>query len=327
MDAGYTEEEASLAAAIWMHESSGNPRARGRSHGELGITQINPVAHGQDLANQAYGNPKRAIEIAKMLSDQSRRAGHDPFRPWSSYTSGAYRQYLDAARAAKPEDYNPASALMGSGAGGPGGIASDLANYVRRTGVFGTPGEAAQNLTEVKSSTGETWRVHKLAAPAFQGLINELEKTGYHPKSSGGYADRAIRGGSQASAHAYGAAIDIDAANNPLGTRNTNLPANIEEMAAKFGIIWGGNWQSRPDPMHLEWAGGRPLNLNQPLGTERSRGRGGDQMSRTNNIDSEHNVTINVHGSSDPQGTARTIADLQDRRSMIHSRNLRTSIA
>jgi hypothetical protein len=316
LDAGFNEQEAAIMAAVAMHESSGNPRARG-GVGELGITQINPHAHGQDLANQAYGNPKRAMEIAKSIADQSRRAGFDPFRPWSSYTGGHYKQYLEEAQRVKPEAYNP---QMGGAVGGGGGIASQLANYVRRTGVFGSPEEAAQNLTEVKSSTGETWRVHKLAAPAFQGLLDELEKTGYHPKSSGGYANRSIRGSGSTSAHAYGAAIDIDAANNPLGSRKTNLPANIEEMAAKFGIIWGGAWQSRPDPMHLEWAGGRPLGLSRPLGAD-------GKMSRVNNIDSEHNTTINIHGSTDPQGTARSVADLQDRRSMLHARNLRTSIA
>jgi hypothetical protein len=86
----------------------------------------------------------------------------------------------------------------------------------------------------------------------------------------------------------------------------------LHEHAEEFGLQFPMDWE----PWHIE-----------PMGSRGGRGRGGDQMSRTNNIDSEHNVTINVHGSSDPQGTARSVADLQDRRSMIHSRNLRTSIA
>jgi hypothetical protein len=34
------------------------------------------------------------------------------------------------------------------------------------------------------------------------------------------------------------------------------MPANVREIAAKYGLIWGGDWSgSSRDPMHFEWSG------------------------------------------------------------------------
>jgi hypothetical protein len=294
MDAGFTEEEATIGAAIWMHESSGNPRAIGKYAGELGITQINPQAHGQALANEAFGNPKRAIEIARKLYVDSVKAGHEGFRPWSSYTHGYYKQYLDAARAAKPEEYNPQ--MRGAGGGGDarvGGVREALVNTVNAASKFLPPGH----------------RMHITS--------------GFREGDSG--------------QHGRGNALDIqiEGPNGPIANRGEDPTGVYHDFAKNWfrqvkkmypdltdAAAWGGEFGTEKggggprDLMHLDF-GGR-------------RGRYRDDSwreGRTNNIDSEHNVTINVHGSSDPQGTARSVADLQDRRSMIHSRNLRTSIA
>jgi hypothetical protein len=85
----------------------------------------------------------------------------------------------------------------------------------------------------------------------------------------------------------------------------------LHEHAEEFGLQFPMDWE----PWHIE-----------PMGTRGGR-RGGLGNQTNNNIDSDHNTTINIHGSTDPQGTARAVADLQDRRSMLHARNLRTSIA
>nr|WP_302795429.1 M15 family metallopeptidase [Shinella daejeonensis] len=70
------------------------------------------------------------------------------------------------------------------------------------------------------------------------------------------------------SQHAFGTAIDIGAANNPLLSRGakvvTDLPPNVAELAAKNGLEWGGNWR-RPDAMHFEWLGLRDRQLPQPV--------------------------------------------------------------
>jgi hypothetical protein len=287
MDAGFTEEEATIGAAIWMHESSGNPRAIGKYAGELGITQINPQAHGQALANEAFGNPKRAIEIARKLYVDSVKAGHEGFGPWSSYTHGYYKQYLDAARAAKPEDYNP-----GTGAGG-GKISGLNPEFRANLDLAMAAAHKATNDTlEIVSGYRD---------PEHQRRLFEASDRSGHMVARPGH-----------SFHEKGLAADLG--EGGALARSADRPALrwLHEHASEFGLHFPMGWE----PWHIE-----------PMGSRGGRGRGGDQMSRTNNIDSEHNVTINVHGSSDPQGTARSVADLQDRRSMIHSRNLRTSIA
>jgi hypothetical protein len=126
--------------------------------------------------------------------------------------------------------------------------------------IFGdptSPGWEEQNLVTIRAPNGQTWRVHRLAAPAFQGLLGDLAAAGYDAQSSGGFNYRPIRGGTRLSQHAFGNAIDINAAANPMlkGVLQTNLPANTAELAAKYGLTWGGTWKNRPDPMHFEWRG------------------------------------------------------------------------
>lgn len=124
--------------------------------------------------------------------------------------------------------------------------------------ILGDPLSAGwedQNLVTVAAPNGQSWRVHRLAAPAFTGLINELAANGYELGSSGGFNYRNIRGGNTLSEHAFGNAIDINAAANPMGGTTSDLPPNIGEIAAKYGLEWGGNWKNRPDPMHFEWTG------------------------------------------------------------------------
>lgn len=132
-----------------------------------------------------------------------------------------------------------------------------MANWATpdKLGDSSTPEWQKSNLVEITSSNGRKWQVYKDAAPAFTGFLQELEATGYIPKSSGGYNYRPIRGGTKLSQHAFGNAIDIGAAANAMGSHNTDLPGGVGDIAAKYGLEWGGNWK-RPDPMHFEWTGG-----------------------------------------------------------------------
>lgn len=53
------------------------------------------------------------------------------------------------------------------------------------------------------------------------------------------------------SAHAWGAAIDINASQNPQGAEPTMDPRIVEVMK-RNGFNWGGGWLL-PDGMHFEW--------------------------------------------------------------------------
>ena len=116
-----------------------------------------------------------------------------------------------------------------------------------RENPAGTP-----RLVQVTTKNGLKATVSSLYQSNFQGLINELEATGYVIKDISGYNVRRVRGGTAMSIHSYGAAIDINPAQNPLGnTLITDLPSNTAQIAAKYGLGWGGSWSGRKDAMHF----------------------------------------------------------------------------
>lgn len=124
---------------------------------------------------------------------------------------------------------------------------------------LGMGGDA--DLVTITTPSGASFQVARKVAPQFQGFLKELSQTGYaiNPKTSGGYNDRKIFGLNVPSQHAYGNAIDLNWDLNPRGGAS-NLPADVGDLAAKYGLAWGGNWQ-KPDAMHFEASrlvGGEP---------------------------------------------------------------------
>lgn len=134
-----------------------------------------------------------------------------------------------------------------------------MANFanVRNMGDPRDPAWSRDNLTTISAPNGQSWQVNRQAAEAFNGLLGDLVKAGYNPVSGGGYNVRNIRGGNTLSQHSWGNAIDINPQSNPMqvGKLSTDMPADIGEIAARHGLEWGGNWKTRPDPMHFEWRG------------------------------------------------------------------------
>jgi D-alanyl-D-alanine carboxypeptidase len=104
---------------------------------------------------------------------------------------------------------------------------------------------------------GMNYTVNKQVAPIFQSFLTDLWRMGYHPVSIGGYANRNIAGTNTKSLHSLGYAIDIDPTKNPVN-RDSNhaddvyaLPASVGALAAKYGLSWGGSWNSYKDYMHF----------------------------------------------------------------------------
>lgn len=97
-------------------------------------------------------------------------------------------------------------------------------------------------------------------APRFKGFLDDLEASGYgvDQRQSGGYNHRNIDGTNRLSNHAYGTAIDVNWTANPRGTRGTIQPDVARSLAAKHGLVWGGDWKN-PDPMHFEVASASPV--------------------------------------------------------------------
>jgi hypothetical protein len=123
------------------------------------------------------------------------------------------------------------------------------------------PGWESANLVTITAPGGVKFRVNRYAAPAFQGFLNDLASTGYkiNPSESGGFNLRNVTGGTTLSPHAYGLAVDVNWNENPYsktpegGMLRTDLPPEVGQLAAKWGLQWGGNWKSLKDPMHFEY--------------------------------------------------------------------------
>jgi hypothetical protein len=117
--------------------------------------------------------------------------------------------------------------------------------------------EENPEMATIRTSSGSSTQVNARLAPNFQGFINALESTGYKIGSIGGVAKRNIAGTNTRSWHYWGAAIDINPGANPHlkdGTMKTDMPPNVGDIAAQFGLGWGGNWRSSKDTMHFSAA-------------------------------------------------------------------------
>ncbi|HZL37199.1 MAG TPA: M15 family metallopeptidase [Tepidisphaeraceae bacterium] len=184
-----------------------------------------------------------------------------------------------------------ANAAPMPGFGGAYGVRGAVMNFGMNGGV-GAPGT---NLVQISTPSGKKFTVNAAAAPAFAGFVADLEKSGYGINSIGGYNDRnKLVGG--LSEHAYGLAVDINPGANPYdpsGNVKTNLPKNIHDMAAKYGLIWGGDWKSPADPMHFQWGGSKPWLSNPGQGDAPPVSISGSGRSGVGAGDSSHHVEVN----------------------------------
>ena len=105
---------------------------------------------------------------------------------------------------------------------------------------------------------------HRKAAEALKAALNEIwehcgkeqaliERFGLH-RYDGAYNKRLVRGSSSKwSNHAFGAAIDINADENPMGRSKGDMPDFAVRAFKRQGARWGGDYSGRKDPMHFEF--------------------------------------------------------------------------
>lgn len=107
--------------------------------------------------------------------------------------------------------------------------------------------------------------VHKLIVEPLKAALRNSEEIGYRPFTIGCFAPRLKRASTELSVHAFGAAIDLDASRNPLQVNcpigdprrsNFELPNAVIEIWKAEGWFWGGDFKTRFDPMHFQWATG-----------------------------------------------------------------------
>jgi hypothetical protein len=100
-------------------------------------------------------------------------------------------------------------------------------------------------------------RCHRTVVDMLTGAMTELVDTGLaHLVEPGGFAGcwfpRFISSRVGVSRHAWGAAVDINASSNPVGSSG-NQDRRLIETMRRWGFTWGGDWLV-PDPMHFEFA-------------------------------------------------------------------------
>ncbi|WP_291415976.1 transglycosylase SLT domain-containing protein [Actinophytocola sp.] len=102
-DAGFRGQDLTTAVAVALAESSGRPQAHNATPPDdsYGLWQVNmlgalgPERRRQfDLdSNRELLDPETNAEAAFAISGKG-----ESFRPWTTYTSGAYKSHLDEAR-------------------------------------------------------------------------------------------------------------------------------------------------------------------------------------------------------------------------------------
>jgi hypothetical protein len=104
-------------------------------------------------------------------------------------------------------------------------------------------------------------RCHKLVRDSLRRILTAIRDLYKTPEAihaagldqyDGCYNYRVVRGASHLSMHAYGAAVDFDAADNPLGATHGRMPAEVVAIFKAEGWRWGGDYTGRQDWMHFE---------------------------------------------------------------------------
>ena len=223
--------------------------ATGRKAQE-GLLFDDPRYKGKTLAQamQQYA-PSSENDTQGYIGAIAKAAGITGDTPLGDLTPQQRNAMLDVMK--RHEGWQEGSTTSGRVPGSPKGFANLM---------FGQHGAPGENLTSISTPSGKKVTVHKAAAESFAGFLKDLEGSGYDIGVLQGYANRGQANGSgRISQHAYGNAIDINPSKNPYKTSITDMPKNVSEMAAKWGLSWGGDWSERSrDPMHFEWAGAQP---------------------------------------------------------------------
>jgi hypothetical protein len=101
--------------------------------------------------------------------------------------------------------------------------------------------------------------IHKHFRPILEQAFEALELAGVHQEIktfNGGFDVRNIRGSKAVlSVHSWGAAIDLNAKQNPLGSMGTWSDKFIRTMV-RNEIYCGQKWKDRKDPMHFSMVNG-----------------------------------------------------------------------
>jgi hypothetical protein len=221
---------------------------------EKAITQLNIAFRSEKDYNkrkEIQAQQMQAVEEKKAAYLKRSIAEEAVSKTSSGRNSASYQKDLKSLEARKTTLTAAAAAPNGSGNAASGGGAAAMG-----AGDPSGGGSSKPKLKSISSRSGPSTQVNEAVADNFQNLINHLDMAGYKINSLGGYNDRDVTGQPGVkSAHAKGAALDINPSTNPMSSRLiTDLPENIGIIAGNLGLGWGGDWQSKKDAMHFSAA-------------------------------------------------------------------------
>lgn len=120
-------------------------------------------------------------------------------------------------------------------------------------------------LDESGCDAGLTLTCHRRLASELRTIFSEMRDSGFKIKTSqtACFSYRMVRGFRTLSQHSYGAAVDVNWADNPAqgmtgcydpATNPFALSAPVLDIWRRHGFLWGGDWKN-PDYMHLSYTG------------------------------------------------------------------------
>lgn len=126
---------------------------------------------------------------------------------------------------------------------------------------YGDPDAPGYQRDHISSFTaaGLSLTCHRDLVPVFHHLVSEMGRWGIDltrgARDDWGYQNRDTRSTPGVKSwHSVGAAVDLDATRNPVGSKTTTFPVRKTTVLCEdLGLTWGRVW-SRPDPMHFEVA-------------------------------------------------------------------------
>lgn len=262
-----------IAAEIAVKYMSTVKKGGGSVYESIARGVGNPVASTEAVKKQAFAefskNGEFSVEKTKnVTSDNKSDATQTASSQTSAPPSGA------SENAGATGSTSSTSAMTPQTPGRPPDVSSG----------YKPPAGGSQMVTLTTPKSKRAYTVAADVADKFKGFVDELENSGYQIKDIGGY-----RAGAGQMWHAKGYAIDINPSDNPMfkkvpggglqdqvtgrmippqeaekyksekyskfGYGKDNLPQNISQIARKWGLGWGGDWQSSVDTMHFS-AGG-----------------------------------------------------------------------
>jgi len=120
-------------------------------------------------------------------------------------------------------------------------------------GMYTVPNELKDSFKYAGKSVSRI-TMNKDMIPAFttaMQLVMERDLENHIKTYDGCFNIRLARGSSRISTHAYGLAIDLNAATNRLGTVG-NMNPELVKCFLEAGFVWGGKWK-RKDSMHFQF--------------------------------------------------------------------------